>query len=85
MNEAVIAALITGGAAIISNIITSNKASHNMDHKLETHQAVTDTKLEELTREVRKHNNFAERMPVVEQEIKELNKTVDKLQAFHMK
>lgn len=85
MNEAVIAALITGGAAIISNIMTSNKASREMEHKLETHQAVTDTKLEELTREVRKHNNFAERMPVVEQEIKDLNKTVDKLQAFHMK
>lgn len=85
MNEAIVAALITGGAAIISNIVTSNKASREMDHKLETHQAVTDTKLEELTREVRKHNNFAERMPVVEQEIKDLNKTVDKLQGFHMK
>lgn len=85
MNEAVIVALITGGCAIIANIVVSNKAAREMDHKLDKHQAVTDTKLEELTREVRKHNNFAERMPVVEQEIKEINKTVDKLQAFHMK
>lgn len=84
MSEAVIAALITGGAAILSNILTSNKQSRAMDHKLETHQAVTDTKLEELTREVRKHNNFAERMPVVEQEIKDIVKTVDKLQGYHM-
>ena len=84
MSEAIIAALITGGAAILSNILTSNKQSRAMDHKLETHQAVTDTKLEELTREVRKHNNFAERMPVVEQEIKDIVKTVDKLQGYHM-
>lgn len=85
MNEAILVALITGGCAIIANIITSNKAAREMDYKLDKHQAVTDTKLEELTREVRKHNNFAERMPVVEQEIKDINKTVDKLQTFHMK
>lgn len=85
MTEAIIAALITGGAAIISNIVTSSRASREMDYKLDKHQAVTDTKLEELTREVRKHNNFAERMPVVEQEIKDINKTVDRLQGFHMK
>lgn len=84
MNEAIIVALVTGACAIISNIITSNKASREIDHKLEVHQAVTDTKLEELTREVRKHNNFAERMPVVEQEIKDITKTVDKLQNYHM-
>ena len=84
MTEAVVAALITGGAAILSNILTSNKQSRAMDHKLETHQAVTDTKLEELTREVRKHNNFAERMPAVEQEIKDITKIVDKLQGYHM-
>ena len=84
MNEAIIVAAITGACAILSNILTSNKAAREMDHKLEKHQAVTDTKLEELTREVRKHNNFAERMPAVEQEIKDITKTVDKLQSFHM-
>lgn len=84
MNEAIIVALVTGACAIISNIVTSHKASREIDHKLEVHQAVTDTKLEELTREVRKHNNFAERMPVVEQEIKDITKTVDKLQSYHM-
>lgn len=84
MDEAIIVALITGAAAIISNVLTSNKAARDMDHKLEKHQAVTDTKLEELTREVREHNNFARRMPVVEQEIKDITKTVDKLQGYHM-
>ena len=84
MNEAIIVAIITGACAIISNIATSNKASREMNFKLEKHQAVTDTKIEELTREVRKHNNFAERMPVVEQEIKDIIKTVDKLTSYHM-
>lgn len=55
-----------------------------MAHKLETQQAVTDTKIEELTREVRAHNNFAQRMPVVENEIKTLNNTVHSLQKYHM-
>lgn len=77
-------ALITGAAAIISNILTSNKAAREMDHKLEKHQAVTDTKLEELTREVREHNNFARRMPAVEQKIESVSKTVDTLQKYHM-
>lgn len=84
MNEAIIVALITGGCAIIANIITSNKAAREMDHKLEIRQAVTDTKIEELTREVRKHNNFAERVPAMEQEVSDIHKTVDKLQSFHM-
>lgn len=84
MNDAIIAALIAAAASVVSNIILSRKSAADMDHKLEIRQAVTDTKLEELTREVRKHNNFAERMPVVEQEIKDINKIVDKLQGFHM-
>lgn len=95
MNEATIAALIAGGAAIIGNIITSRKSAHEMAHKLEinqremahkleTQQAVTDTKIEELTREVRAHNNFAQRMPVVENQIKSLQSTVNNLQHYHM-
>lgn len=84
MNEAILVALITGGAAIISNIVTSNRASRDMDAKLEKNQAVTDTKLEELTREVREHNNFAKRMPVVEEQIKQLNATTQKLSGYHM-
>lgn len=84
MSEAVIVALITGAAAILSNVLSGNKMAREMDFKLEKHQAVTDAKIEELTREVREHNNFARRMPVVEQEIKDITKTVDKLQGYHM-
>jgi HAMP domain-containing protein len=95
LSEAIIIALITGGAAIIANVITSRKTSqevaHNLEknqletaHKLEKQQAVTDTKIEELTREVRAHNNFAQRMPVVENEIEALKGTVNNLQHYHM-
>lgn len=95
MNEAIIVAIITGGAAIIGNIITARKSSREVAHKLEinqleianklkTQQAVTDTKIDELTREVRAHNNFARRMPVVEDQIKTLQGTVNTLQRYHM-
>lgn len=84
MSDAVLAALITGGLTLLGVIITSRKNQREIEHKLETHQAVTDTKIEELTREVRQHNNFAQRMPVVEQEIKDMTKIMDKLQAYHM-
>lgn len=84
MSEAVIVALITAGATIVGNILISRKSAQDMTHKLETHQAVTDTKLEELTREVRAHNNFAQRMPVVENDIKNIKGTVQQLQHYHM-
>ena len=80
MNESVIVALVTAGAAILSNVILSNKNSREIDYKLETHQAVTDTKLEELTREVREHNNFARRMPVLEEKIAAANHRIDDLE-----
>lgn len=84
MNETIVVALITGGAAIISNIITANKSSRELNFKLEKQQAVTDTKIEELTREVRAHNNFAQRMPVVESKIETLTDTVGELKKYHM-
>lgn len=83
MNESVLAAVITGCAAIISNIIINNKSQREMSFKLEKHQAVTDTKIDELTREVREHNNFARRMPVVEEQIIEANRRIDDLAAYH--
>ena len=80
MSEAVIAALIAAAASILSNIILTNRSSREIDHKLETHQAVTDTKLEELTREVREHNNFARRMPVLEEKISVANHRIEDLE-----
>ncbi len=84
MSDAIIVALITGGLSLLGVIITSRKSARDMEHKLELRQAVTDTKIEELTREVRAHNNFAQRVPVVENEIKDVIKRVDTLTKYHM-
>ncbi len=67
--EAIIVAIITGGITLIGVMIANSKS-----------QAVTETKLEELTREVRAHNNFAQRMPVVEEKIKVINHRLDDLE-----
>ena len=67
MNE-IIVALITGGITLVGVLISNQKS-----------QAVTDTKLEELTREVREHNNFARRVPVMEEQIKVINHRIDDL------
>lgn len=87
MGEGIFAALITGGLSLAGVIITNVMANRKIEQKLEVAQAVTDTKIEELTREVREHNNFAKRMPVVENEIKHLNNEVkhieDDIQRYH--
>ena len=69
----IIVALITGGLALIGVIITNYRAAKSTEAKIKTGLAVTDCKLDELTREVREHNNFAKRMPVVEEQIKVIN------------
>lgn len=71
--DSILAALITGVLALVGVILTNLSAGRKVEATLEKHQAVTDTKLEELTREVREHNHFARRMPVVEHEIKVIN------------
>ena len=73
MTETIIVALITGGLSLLGVIIPSNKSTRDVLAKLDTQQAVTDTKLDELTREVREHNNFALRVPVMEEQIKVIN------------
>lgn len=75
--ESIIAAAITGGLALIGVIFSNMQSNKKMEQKLEKAQAVTDCKLEELTREVREHNNFARRMPVVEEQIKNINNKID--------
>ena len=83
MSEAIIVALITGSlslaGAVVSNLATARKNAS----VLQTQQAVTDTKIEDLTREVRAHNHFAQRMPVVEEQIKVINHRIHDLEAFH--
>jgi CHASE3 domain sensor protein len=82
MNEAVIAALITGVLSLVGVVITcyfsSQKTRTEVQAKIETAIAVQNAKIEELTREVRQHNNFAQRMPVVENEIKHIKDDIHK-------
>lgn len=77
--ETIISAAITGGMALIGVIITNIMSSRKMEQKLEKAQAITDCKLEELTREVRDHNNFARRMPVVEEQIRGIHEKIHML------
>lgn len=83
MSEAIIVALITGGLSLAGIIYSSNRTAQAMDSKLDKQQAVMETKLDDLTREVREHNNFAKRMPVVEEQIKVINHRIEDLEEFH--
>lgn len=75
--------VLVGLFTLIGVIITNNKNSKKVEHKLEISQAVSNTKLEDLTREVREHNNFARRMPVVEQEIRDIKEDIKHLKKYH--
>ena len=70
--ESVITAIITGGVTLLGVLIANGKS-----------QAVTETKLDELAREVREHNNFARRMPVVEEQIKVINHRIGDLEEIN--
>lgn len=80
MSEAIIVAVVTGGLSLLGVVITNIASARKTDYNIRTAQAITDTKLDELTREVREHNNFARRMPVVEEQIKVLNHRVSDLE-----
>lgn len=80
MSEAIIVAIITGGLSLIGSIFSNNRTAQSMDAKLDKQQAVTETKLEELTREVREHNNFAKRVPVLEEQIKVATHRIEDLE-----
>ena len=80
----IVVAFVTGGfsllGTIITVVVTIRKGMSDIENKLTTAQAVSDTKMDELTREVREHNNFARRMPVVEEKIDALEKRVSKVE-----
>lgn len=73
MSDAIVVALITGGLSLAGVVITCVATSKKSERATAVAQAVTDTKIDELTREVRLHNGFAQRMPVVEEQIKVIN------------
>lgn len=83
MTESIIVALITGGLSLLGVLVSSKTQAKKTEQNIQTAMAVTDTKLEELTREVREHNHFAQRMPVVEEQIKVINHRIEDLEHFH--
>lgn len=80
MSEAITVALITGGLSLIGVIYSNSRTAQNMDAKLDKQQAITETKLEELAREVREHNNFAQRVPILEEQMKVANHRIADLE-----
>lgn len=80
MGEAIIVALISGGLSLAGVVITCMATAKKNETTMKVSQAVTDTKIDELTREVRLHNNFAQRMPVVEEQIKVINHRLEDLE-----
>lgn len=83
MSEAVTVALITGGLSLAGVVLTCLATAKKNETAIRISQAVTDTKIEELTREVRAHNGFAQRMPVVEEQIKVINHRIEDLESYH--
>lgn len=77
---AALASIITGGLTLIGVIVSSILTNKKMEQELDKKQAITDVKLDTLTTEVREHNNFARRMPVVEQQIKDILHRVDEIE-----
>jgi polyhydroxyalkanoate synthesis regulator phasin len=83
MSEAVVVALISGGISLVGIFVSNMMTAKKNETTMKVNQAVTDTKLEELTREVREHNNFAQRTPVLEQRVGNLESRVSTLEQYH--
>lgn len=84
MTETILVAIVTGGMSLVGVLLSNHSHSDRMDAKLEKTLAITDTKLDELTREVRKHNGFAERIPVLEEQIKVANHRIYDLENINL-
>ena len=80
MDNSILVALITGGLSLVGVIFSNMSSNKKIENQLNVQQAVTDTKIEELTREVRAHNNFAQRVPVLEEKMKVVNHRIDDLE-----
>ena len=83
MTEAIVVALITSGLSLAGVVITCMATAKKTEQAASVAQAVTDTKIEELTREVHEHNNFARRMPAVETRVDSLEARVTNLEQYH--
>ena len=77
------AAVIVGVLSLIGVIITNSRSNSKMQNEMKTVQAVMEERIEELTREVRIHNDFARRIPVIEEQMKVVNHRVSDLEEYH--
>ena len=84
MSEAIVVALITGGISLAGVVITSLATASKAEKAQAVAQAVMDTKLDELTREVRQHNGFAEKIPLLQAKSNDLERRVSTLEKYHM-
>lgn len=80
MSDAIVVALITGGLSLAGVVITCLATAKKTEKATAVAQAVTETKIDELTREVRLHNGFAEKIPVIQEQIKVINHRIDDLE-----
>ena len=80
MSEAIIVALITGGLSLAGVVITCMATAKKNETTMKVSQAVTETKIDELTREVRLHNGFAEKIPVMQEQIRVINHRLEDLE-----
>ncbi|MEE1163808.1 MAG: hypothetical protein UHU21_08945 [Lachnospiraceae bacterium] len=85
MSEGIVVAIITGVLTLIGTIITVIIGNNKSLAAMDKNQAVTDTKLDALTEEVKRHNNFAQRIPVIENQIQNLDSRVSRLEVEHGK
>ena len=86
MTEALISAgavVVVGVLSLIGVMITNNRSNNKMQNEMKTGQAVTDERISELTREVRMHNDFARRIPVIEEQVKVINHRVKDIEELH--
>ena len=75
--------IVVGLLSLLGVIITNKRSNNKIQNEMKTAQAVTEERIDELTREVREHNNFARRMPVVEQEILDIKADIRELKKYH--
>ena len=80
MTESIIVALITAGCTLVGVIMSNTATSNKMQFEIEKNQAVMEERIDNLTEEVRRHNNFAQRMPVLEEQMKVANHRLDDLE-----
>lgn len=83
MGEAILVAVITGGLSLVGVIITSMATTRKTEQAQAVAQAVTETKIDNLTQEVRQHNGFAQKIPLLQAECDSLKRRVNDLEKYH--